>query len=454
MSERYARQMQIFGWNQERLAQARIALIGSDALAGFIAWGLAALGIGHIFVLDDRIVAATASRFPFLETAVQQRAAIALATSLMTLNPDIYAYGIPMRLLYDAHAYAIPECDVLIEATNDAQSKQICLVYGRQRNIPVILASASPLAGMMLVANDHQEVTAKVFLDYNEQPQGVVPSQLIGGLVIGEVRRLRLPLPDDRPTQGIIKYHQTYPNRFGFEYRHKETPNHMSKPLHTLIVGGGALGTFAGLGIALAGYNGRLTIVDPDTIESTNLNRQLLFYQAVGRPKATTLAARLQQLSPNLIARGIVAKVKEAHLADVDIILLCVDNFATRALVNKWAVRNKIPLVNGGSSPFQGEVTVYQPGQTPCLNCRLGVNQLAEAEADRRTRCSDTPEPSIVVTNQIIGGLMAAEAAISAQLYENVEPLSGILTYDSTEPVRICHHSPRPACLCYEESAE
>ena len=443
MNERYVRQASIVGWDQARLTKARVVIIGSDVLAGFIGWSLAALGVGHVFIFDDRMVADGSPCFPLLATAAHQPAAPALAQTLITLNPHIEAYGLVVRLLYDAHAHAIPDCDLIIEATNDSQSKAICLAYGRQHQIPVILAASNQEAGEFITAETDYVLTVGSFQLYDDQPQGILPSQVIGGLVAGEVRRCLLPLPDDQPPAGIIRYQPRCPQRFGTFVPNQAVTDPLEGQPHVLIIGAGALGTFAALGLALAGRASRLTIVDPDRIESSNLNRQLLFYNSVGRPKATTLASQLQALCPDLVVTSHMDTVQEQHLQQADIALLCVDNFATRATVNEWAICRHLPLINGGSGPFHGEMVVYKPGQTACLGCYLGVNQLAEAEAGRRARCGDVPEPSVVISNQIIGGLMAAETA-------RVEPLSGILAYEAGQPARIGLRSLRPACACHQ----
>lgn len=449
---RYNRQSIISGWRQDSLTHARVSIIGSHELAGFVGWGLAALGIGQLFVVDNRLVSSASPCFPFLQPTGEQQAAPALATTLTTLNPEIRAHGVPIRIQYDAHAYAIPPCDLIIDATNDLYTMQVCLAHGRRQNIPVVLAAASQQAGAMLVAADHPDATIEPLVDFYDQAQGALSSQVIGGMVVGEVRRLLLPLSEDQPTQGIVCYQQTHANRAGCTKALRPSYDEHGRLPHTLLVGAGALGTFAGLAIAVAGLCTRLTLVDPDMVEATNLNRQLLFYDAVGQPKASTLAARLRQIAPELDVNAIVDEVRESHLQNVDAVLLCVDNFAARAVVNKWAMRHKIRLVNGGSSPFQGEMAVVDPGQTACLNCQMRVDHLAEIEMGRRARCGETPEPSVVVTNQIVGGLMAAELENGSQPNGDVAPLSGVLAYDGRQAARLGLRSQRIACSCHEES--
>jgi molybdopterin/thiamine biosynthesis adenylyltransferase len=446
---RYARQAAIEGWAQDKLAQARVVIVGSGTLAGTIGWGLAALGIGEICLLDDGIIARAASTFPCLEAVPGESAAEALANTLMILNPHVMARGLPLKLLYKALAPAIPHCDVLVEATDDLLSKRICLEYGDGKDIPVILAATGETCGGYVVAQGSGQIPAQECLPYGSR-QGVIPSQVIGGLVLEEVRKLLMPLEKDTLTQTSVQYDLLNPQRFGSADRTTSTTAWPDERYHCLIVGAGALGTYVSLGLALSGVS-KLTIVDPDVVEETNLNRQLLFYGSVGKPKASELASKLKRLCPGLEAAAIQARVTEDHFEGIGLIFLCVDNFQTRALVNQLAGRFRIPLVNGGTSAFGGEVAVYQPGQTACLDCQLDVNRLAleEREAGSRASCGHVAEASIVNSNAITGSLMVGEAGTILRPEVWGSPLLGVIEYDAFSTARVGIRSPRLPCRCY-----
>ena len=149
--ERYQRQMNIPNWKQDDLTTSRITIVGSGLLIGSISWGLTALGVGEIFLLDDSRLTENIPSFPYLNIMSGQLAIEALAQTLCTINPHVTTHCIRLRLLYDAHMFAIPPCDVLIDATCDIQSKQICFAYGHSKNIPVIFASAGMTGGMYTV---------------------------------------------------------------------------------------------------------------------------------------------------------------------------------------------------------------------------------------------------------------------------------------------------------------
>ncbi len=145
------------------------------------------------------------------------------------------------------------------------------------------------------------------------------------------------------------------------------------------------------------------------------------------------------------------ARVTEDHFEGIDLIFLCVDNFQTRAWVNQLAGRFRIPLINGGTSAFGGEVVVYQPDKTACLDCQLDVNRLAleEQEAGSQASCRHVAEASIVNSNAIVGGLMVGEASAILKPEVSGPPLPGVIEYDAFSPVRVGIRSPRPPCRCH-----
>lgn len=453
MEDRYARQTPISGWDQTRLSAARVTIVGSGPLAGAIAWSLAALGVGCLYLLDDRLLQTSQPHFPLLAAHIQQPAVTHLAHTLNRINPDVQAYGLGARLLYNAHAAAIPPCDLLIEATSDLQSKQICLETAQKRCITAILASVGAHSGVCTVHTEAAPLAWHAHHPFHDCPQGTATAQVIGGLAAGEARRCLLPLPGDAPPAGPICFDLAHLNQSGAGRNstgqaETATPSPYSfsmSPLsqrHALVIGAGALGTWTALTLALAGIK-QLTIVDPDVVAESNLNRQVLFFYAVGEPKARVLAARLRRLCPLVAIEAVVAPVAEAHVSQADLALLCVDNFATRALVNDMAVRYQRPLFNGGTGPFAGEVCVYRPGHTACLNCHLDMKRLAEAETGQRAGCAQQPDPAIVISNQITGGLLASAASLGDP------PLAGILAYDAFHPVRLGLRSIRASCACH-----
>ncbi len=147
-----------------------------------------------------------------------------------------------------------------------------------------------------------------------------------------------------------------------------------------LLIGAGGLGSPAALYLAAAGV-GALGIVDFDTVDMSNLQRQVLHgVKDVGRPKVESAADRLTDLNPDVKVIGYREPITSENaleiIKDYDIVLNGSDNFPTRYLVNDACQFLKKPLVDASIFMFEGQVTVYQPADHahgveggPCYRC-------------------------------------------------------------------------------------
>ena len=196
-----------------------------------------------------------------------------------------------------------------------------------------------------------------------------------------------------------------------------------------LIIGAGGLGAPAAHCLGAAGI-GTLTLCDPDRVDLTNLQRQILYATGdVGRPKVIAARARLAAINPEVRVETVEARVAGAELATLiaaaDIVLDCSDNFATRHAVNRACVAATKPLVSGAAIRFDGQVAVFDPrdSASPCYHCLFG-----EDEEIEETRCALMGVFSPVVA--IIG---ATQAALALKLLTGLgEPLAGrLLLYDA-----------------------
>ncbi|MDE2058997.1 MAG: molybdopterin-synthase adenylyltransferase MoeB [candidate division NC10 bacterium] len=139
-----------------------------------------------------------------------------------------------------------------------------------------------------------------------------------------------------------------------------------------LLVGAGGLGSPAALYLAAAGV-GRLGIIDADVVDLSNLQRQILHHMDdVGRPKVISAVETIGQINPDVKVEPIQAVLSSANAKDVisqyDLVVNGCDNFPTRYLVNDACVLLKKPLVDGSIFKFEGQVTVFIPGQG-CYRC-------------------------------------------------------------------------------------
>lgn len=140
-----------------------------------------------------------------------------------------------------------------------------------------------------------------------------------------------------------------------------------------LVVGAGGLGAPVLTYLAAAGV-GTIVVADPDAVEQTNLNRQVLFTALdLGENKAIAAARRLSAFNPHLritpLPVAIGADNALVHLNDCDVVIDASDNFPTRFLLNDAAWLAGKPLVHGGIYHFTGQVTTFLPGQGPCYRC-------------------------------------------------------------------------------------
>jgi adenylyltransferase/sulfurtransferase len=145
------------------------------------------------------------------------------------------------------------------------------------------------------------------------------------------------------------------------------------KKARVLIAGTGGLGSPISIYLAVAGV-GNISIVDHDTVELRNLNRQILHWQENIKKKKTDSAVdKLRRLNPDVNIEGIDETITKENIgqlaADADIIVDAMDNLPTRYILNKVAIDKNIPFVHGAIYGFEGRVMTVIPGKSACLNC-------------------------------------------------------------------------------------
>ena len=139
-----------------------------------------------------------------------------------------------------------------------------------------------------------------------------------------------------------------------------------------LVAGAGGLGSAILTYLAIAGV-GKIKVIDSDTVELANLNRQMLYTDRdIGRKKVDCAKERLESLNPDIEVETAEAVISEGNVFDFvgDYpIVDGLDNLATRHLLNRVAVRRGLPLFHGAVYGFEGRATTIIPGKTPCLRC-------------------------------------------------------------------------------------
>ncbi|WP_338754416.1 thiazole biosynthesis adenylyltransferase ThiF [Bacillus sp. FJAT-52991] len=149
------------------------------------------------------------------------------------------------------------------------------------------------------------------------------------------------------------------------------------KKKHVLIVGAGALGSASAEAIVRAGV-GKLTILDRDYVEWSNLQRQQLYSEQEAEdqlPKAIAAKNRLEKVNSEVQIQGLIMDARADNmdplLTDVDVIIDGTDNFDIRFLINDLAQKHGIPWVYGSCVGSYGATYTIIPGKTPCLQCLL-----------------------------------------------------------------------------------
>ncbi|MFC0329652.1 thiazole biosynthesis adenylyltransferase ThiF [Paenibacillus sepulcri] len=157
---------------------------------------------------------------------------------------------------------------------------------------------------------------------------------------------------------------------------------------HVLLIGAGALGTGNAEALVRAGV-GKLTVVDRDYVEWSNLQRQQLFSEDDAKrrmPKAIAAKERLQSLNSEVEIEALIMDVTtrdiELLVRGVDVIIDATDNFDTRLLINDISQKHRIPWIYGACVGSYGITYTILPGETPCLNCLLETVPLGGATCD------------------------------------------------------------------------
>ncbi|MCR5873917.1 molybdopterin-synthase adenylyltransferase MoeB [Phenylobacterium sp. J426] len=215
------------------------------------------------------------------------------------------------------------------------------------------------------------------------------------------------------------------------------------KSASVLIVGAGGLGAPASLYLAAAGV-GTIILADPDEVDRSNLQRQVIYAEDdLGRPKVDAAADRLHALNPHVFVAGFNGAFHPANadelIEGVDLVLDGTDDFAVRFAVNEACVRHGKTLVSGAIGRWTGQVGVF--GRQPCYRCLV-----PEVPPDAETCVAVGVVGALA---GVIGSMMALEAV---KLITGAgDPLAGrLLIYDAlaaeTRTVKVAGDPECPVC--------
>jgi molybdopterin/thiamine biosynthesis adenylyltransferase len=216
------------------------------------------------------------------------------------------------------------------------------------------------------------------------------------------------------------------------------------------IVGAGGLGSPVGYYLSAAGV-GTIAIIDSDKVELSNLQRQISHSsRAIGKPKVESAKSTFESLNPDVRVVAIKERLTKHNILDLIkdyyLVVDCSDNYETRFLVNDACVIAGKKLVTGAISKFEGQLTVVEPGESPCYRCLF-----------------EGPPPSGVLPSPQDVGILGAIAGVigTLQATEVLKIITGIghilkgelLIYDALKPsFRMVKTARNPDCaICGEK---
>jgi len=224
---------------------------------------------------------------------------------------------------------------------------------------------------------------------------------------------------------------------------------------HALVLGAGGLGSAALLYLASSGV-GRITVVDGDRVDLTNLQRQVVHrLDSIGKPKVASAAATLATINPEIHVEALEERAGAERLAALvrgaDVVLDCSDNFATRHALNRACVAARKPLVSGAAIRFDGQVAVFdlRDDRAPCYECLFPESGEATEE-----RCA-----TMGVFAPLVGIVGTFQALEAIKLLAGIgETLAGrLMMFDALasrwHEVRLARDPKCPVCAAQRAAA-
>jgi len=443
-------QIKIENWgqkNQDKIANSRVLISGSGLLSNLLLLNLAGLGVGNITIVDNNNkINDNEFLYKLSDTNYSKK-----IKNLDSIMRSLYAGMNTLTVNSDLSYSFLEKYDVVIDASNDPNKKAFCLEYVFKNKIPFISVVSSKYKSELRAISKGDYVNSKnklniddyLFIDYENKEQGPIPSGVMASAAANIYRKFKFKLSDFEKISSYLIYNLKNKERIYKEDNCEINDYDCFKDIYPVIIGAGALGNPVVLGLTLSGTKNML-IIDDDIIDSTNLNRQFLYYNSENKHKVNIMKERLEKIKDiNIeVINDRFSKEKYTYLFEKDnvIIVSCVDNFETRAELNELAVMYKEPLINASSNSELSSIYVYYPGKTPCLDCQFSLYEIAEKHRKRtkeiensnleaRTCTADNHDPSVVYVN-FAAGFIAAGEVLS---YSNGSIIESCINFSSSE---------------------
>ncbi len=384
--QRMERQLRAEGWDQEALERSRISIVGDrKLLPSIFLMAASALGINNILIIT-----------PSIDREIYEISC--------RINPLLNLTLIEGYYTHPSMDVFLNGSDLIIDLTNYAISNKLLIEKCYREGIPLVRCFCEESGDEMgfkvfsyIRGREWKELEAILSKRNIPSIQGndIVLDLVASGIALEEVKNILMRRPFSRE---LIKYSRK---------RREFDPG----KLNICVIGAGALGNFVVMGLVYSGFR-NITVMDPDTVEVSNLNRQVLFYDAVGLNKAKALSEKVERLWGVKITAIDASFSSETDISSYDLLFDCVDNFETRITISEKCRNGGKLLISGGTGMDAGQVLFYDPARDDRTPAELlGLKEIVEKRRKEGRRGTDPsclyqPDPSVIMSNLVIGGLM------------------------------------------------
>jgi len=454
--ERYKRQTLLWGQaGQDKLAQARVAVIGLGYQGVYTALCLTSLGVGNLVLIDGK---EAQPQEMFLDMHVPSGSRARSYPGLFKkINPQVQVEGYVANLSSSIDQLVLEGATAIVDATNSLRSKQFAVNFSREKGIPMLSTSSHFGYTKMIFCQGGKE-SAYLMPMFDGQEQDELMALAMCGPVTEEVRKIIFG-EIDKLSQEPLRFNLGKGYRFGFPSSTEKItlPDpQVYSSLKVAFLGGGALGCWGALAGAKMGF-ARLDVFDYDRFESHNINRQVLAYDGIGELKASHIASKIKKISRGQTeSTGHNVMIMPGFTTDIayDLVFDFVDNRYTRAVNSAYAINYHVPLISAGALPSSARWDVHVAGKTQCMDCLYNIYEEGrKEEMIRRASCAANPNPSVVMANAIgaVQALLNAYTIFEPQKFG--EPFNGEQTYRDSSAKRFGTSPLARPCDCYSMPA-
>ncbi len=430
MDEKNSRQELIPGWRQDLLRNATVGLIteaGNMLLARNITLLCASLGIGKV-------------KADYFGDAYEYK----LAKSLGLRRDETKDFS---------------DAKIIIDATNNSASKEETAKACAKAGIPFasVSSNAEKLYYFAFYSKNYDAIAEGLEKHLNEiensfegKKHGAFTSLMAAGIATDRARREIFETPDDAIYKVSMRsyregaesleslvYNLCSKLRFdnSKDYKLKDESVYANKTV--MLVGAGGVGVAVAKGLLDAGV-GRLIVLDSDSIKPHNLNRQFWYPESIGKYKAVAIAEEMNKHSGKNSAAGIITSFNHKSTLPnpkPDLIIAAVDNNYSRVLLNEFALKHDIPLIETATSAVSAGVQVFAPPHTYCLRHipRLYLDAKEAFEKKKATIASDATKQinklrdRDEIVEELITPLCSGQPAASAEDRERYAAFASVV---------------------------